>query len=369
MIQQARLVRTLQQLVRIPSHESCGEISSHVASEIRRLGIKPSMDRDGNVVARIGSGQALLLNAHMDTVGVKDYRDAFSGEIKGDKLYGRGSTDCKSGVAAMLEILRILKENPLKKQVIFAFTVGEEDGNEDTDGAYNVAKKVKATHGLVLEDAVKEDGSIGIFMGCKGRFVYTIEVLGKASHSGLPEAGVNSIYLASKLMERLRKFKTTSMNIPGCGKVSSYLNVTQIEAREGSNIIPGRCSLTVDYRALPGDKETIVRRKIQHICSAVLGNSYRISLMKLPKEGYIESDAEFLKLGRKTIRETGMKSFTGLSFGWNDAAVFSKAGIATFKMGPGTTGQDHKNPEYCWIPGLVKGTQAILNVIRRWDAQ
>ncbi len=369
MIQQGRLVRTLQELVGIPSHENCSEISRHVASEIRRLGIKPSVDKDGNVVARIGSGPAILLNAHMDTVGVKDYKDAFSGRVAGRKLYGRGSTDDKSGVAAMLEIMKLLRKNPPKKRVIFAFTVGEEEGDEKTDGAYRVAKKVKATHGIVLESSVNENGSLGVCTGCKGRVVYTIDVLGKASHSGKPWNGQNAIYLASKLMERLMKFRITSMKIPGYGNIRSYLSVTQIESREGSNIIPGKCSLTVDYRALPGEKETTVRREIQQACSAVLGKSYRISLMSTPKDGYTETDTEFIKLSKKAVRETGMKTFTDFSTGWIDGMVFKKAGMVTLNTGPGTIGQAHRNPEYCWIPGLVKGTQAVLNIIRRWDAQ
>jgi acetylornithine deacetylase/succinyl-diaminopimelate desuccinylase-like protein len=368
-VQQARLVRTLQDLVRIPSHESCDKISRHVAGEIRKIGIKPEVDSDGNIIARIGSGQTLLLNAHMDTVGISGYRDPYSGKVRGNRLYGRGSTDDKSGVAAMLEILRTLKENPPRNQVIFAFTVGEEEGDEDTDGAYRVARKIKATHGIVLESAIDEKNNLEVCIGCKGRFVYRIDVLGRATHSGKPWTGRNAIYTASELIERLKGFKSTSMKIPGYGKVSSCLSVTQIEAREGSNIIPGKCSLTVDYRALPGEGEPEIRRNIQRICKRVLGKSYKISPVNIPKEGYIETDAEFPKLCKKAIRETGMNPLAGFSAGWIDGTVFKRAGMTTINMGPGTLGQAHRNPEYCWIPGLVKGTQAILNLIRGWDAQ
>lgn len=369
-IQQARLVRTLQQLVRIPSHESCREISRHIAGEIRKLGIEPDVDKDGNIIARTGSGQGLLLNAHTDTVGVKDYSDAFSGKVSGSRLYGRGSTDDKSGVAAMLEIMRALQKNPPRKQIISAFTVGEEDGDENTDGAYSVAKRVKATHAITLEPSVPENSrEIGITIGCKGRFVYNIDVLGRAAHSGRPWMGRNSIYLASKLIEKLMNFKTAPMKITGYGKISPYLSVTQIDANEGSNVIPAKCSLTVDYRALPGDKESEIRRKIQQICRIMPGGSCRVSLMKSPKEGYTETDPEFLRLSMGGISEAGMKPFTDFSHGWIDGMVFKKSGLATLNTGPGTTGQAHRNPEHCWIPGLVKGTRAVLSIIRRWDAQ
>jgi acetylornithine deacetylase/succinyl-diaminopimelate desuccinylase-like protein len=367
-VQEKRLVKTLQELVRIPSHESCDGISRYVAGEVRRLGIKPSVDRDGNIIARIGRGPTLLLNAHMDTVGVNGYRDAFSGKVRGNKLYGRGSTDDKSGVAAMLEALRLLSRSPPRKQVIFAFTVGEENGDENTDGAFKVAGRVRATHALVLESAIKTGGRMSISTGCKGRFVYTVDVLGESSHSGRPMKGRNAIYLASKLIERLRDFRATSMKIPGYGSIRSYLSVTQIEAGEGSNIIPGRCTLTVDYRALPGEREPEVRARVRRVCKSVLGSSYRISLMKQPKDGYMESDRQFLMLGRRAVREAGMKPVTGFSFGWMDAMVFKKSGMVTLNMGPGTIGQAHRNPEYCRIPGLVRGTQAVMNMIEGWDA-
>ena len=367
-VQKDRIVETLRDLVRIPSHESMREISGYVTSEIRKLGIEPDVDSDGNVIATIGSGQALLLNAHMDTVGVKNYSNALSGEIKDDKLYGRGSSDCKAGVAAMLEIFRVLKENPPRKQVIFAFTVWEETGDSERDGAYKVAKNIKATHGIVLESSVHEDSNIRADIGCKGRFVYNIDVIGRATHSGRPKKGKNAIYLASGLIEKLRGFSTQTRDFPGLGKFQSFLNVTQIEANEGSNTIPGKCSLTVDYRALPGEKETDIRKRIEEACRDVLGKSYVITPSEA-KEGFIQDNPEYIRLFKKGVDDAGMGFSKNLSSGWFDGAVFNEAGIITLNLGPGTKGQAHQNPEYCWIPGLVKGTQAVLNVIRRWDTQ
>ena len=59
---------------------------------------------------------------------------------------------------------------------------------------------------------------------------------------------------------------------------------------------------------------------------------------------------------------------TEFTNGWIDGRVFHAKGITTFQMGPGTEGQAHRSPEYCWIPGLVSGTQAVLNAVRGWDA-
>lgn len=367
MIDKDRLVRTLHDLVRIPSHESMEGISGYVAGEIRKLGLKPEVDRDGNVLSSIGSGPGLLLNAHMDTVGVKDYPDAFSGKVSGGKLYGRGSTDDKSGVAAMLELMRVLKKDPPRKRVVFAFTVWEEGGGVDKeDGANTIVRKVKATHGIVLEGAVKEPDRMYATVGCKGRFLYTIDVLGKPAHSGSPGKGINSIYLAAKLIDKLKEFGSTSMHIEGIGEVSSVLSVTQIDAREGNNIIPGRCMLTVDYRALPGENEPEIRRCIESICRQVLGKGFTLTKIG-HREGYLSSDKAYTNMFRRAMEKEGLKFKSNISSGWLDGQVFDNHGIPTYSAGPGTMGQFHKTPEYCWIPGLVKGTRAILNVIREWD--
>lgn len=367
MIEEDRLVKTLQDLVRIPSHESMEAISSHIASEVRKAGLKPEADKDGNVIARLGTGQALLLNAHMDTVGVDSYPDAFSGEVRGDKLYGRGSTDDKSGVAAMLELMRALQKDPPKKQVIFAFTVWEEGGDRETRGAHKVLDRVEATHAITLESAVSEDGRMSIDIGCKGRFVYMIDVLGNATHSGRPQQGKNAIYMASKLIEKLSHLKTPSEKTPKGDDIMSFLNVTQIEAKEGSNVIPGKCTLTVDYRALPTEKEKDAKSRIERACRDVLGESFRLSDFTEPKAGYLKIDEDFIDVAKAGIQEAGYNPYTQLSSGWFDGAVFHGGGIATLNVGPGTRGQAHKNPEYCWIPGLVNGTRAVLNIIRRWD--
>jgi acetylornithine deacetylase/succinyl-diaminopimelate desuccinylase-like protein len=366
MIQRDRIVKNLQELVRIPSHESMEEISSYVAGEISKLGLKPDVDKDGNVLVSIGSGQGLLLNAHLDTVGVNGYKDSFSGEVRDERLYGRGSSDDKSGVAAMLEILRVLKEDPPKKQVIFAFTVWEEGGRAGKDGAYKVAKKVNASHALVMESSVREDGSMPVDIGCKGRYLYTLEVLGKASHSGRPHRGRNAIYLATELIDKLRAMNTPKKDYPGIGEFSSYITVTQIEANEGTNIIPGRCTLTIDYRALPGEGEASVRKSIEKLCSEVLGKGYMLTSVKA-KEGFMQTDPDYTGILKRCTESAGLRFSVNLSSGWFDGAVFNESGMKTLNAGPGTRGQAHQNPEYCWIPGLVKGTQAILNVIRGWD--
>ncbi len=365
MIDQERLTRTLQELVRIPSHKSMEKISDYVASEIRKAGLEPEADDEGNVLASVGSGEGFLLNAHLDTVGVEGYPDAFSGEVRDEKLYGRGSTDCKAGVAAMLEILRVLARSPPRKRVVFAFTVWEEGHGPGKDGAYALAPKIKASHGLVLEDAVKEDGSMGVTIGCKGRSGFSVEVKGKAGHSSQPRDADNPIYSAARLCQEIESIEPQSVEVQGYGELESAISVTEIHAQEGGNVIPSTCSLTVDNRTLPGKIPEQARKEMERLCSKALGK--RFSLKAKGKEGFLQHDPAFIRLCRSAVKEACLKPFTHFSPGWNDAAVFNSHGIKTLKMGPGTIGQDHRNPEYCWLPGFVKGTQAILNVIKAWD--
>ena len=81
----------------------------------------------------------------------------------------------------------------------------------------------------------------------------------------------------------------------------------------------------------------------------------------------MRDDPEFMDLCHEAVKEAGLEPAMKFSPGWNDATAFNDSGVITFKMGPGTVGQDHRTPEYCWIQGLVKGSSAILNTIRKWD--
>ena len=130
-VDSARLVRWLQELIRIPSVTGDeGAIAKYVEGELRQLGLEPSVEAN-NVFFEIGEGpRCLLLNSHLDTVEVGSgwKRDPFGGAHEEGKIYGRGASDCKGNIAAMLEIARLAKDRALGFRILFTFTTSRGTG-------------------------------------------------------------------------------------------------------------------------------------------------------------------------------------------------------------------------------------------------
>jgi len=367
-VNENRLVRTLQELVRIDSSRDISEVSAYVEEKLREYGLRVKRDSEGNLISEVGEGEGFLLNAHLDTVKA-DWEGAFSGRIKNGRVYGRGATDCKAGVAAMLEIGYLLAGSRLSNRVVLAFTGNEEDKPLEINGAYKVAKKIRARRGIVLEPTAREDGLIEIAVGCRGSYRFRVDVLGKSCHSAHPELGENAIYSSCRFVEKFRKIKLPRTRIEGVGVVPATATITQIEAKEGANVIPGKCSLSIDYRALPSEDEADITRKLREICRESLGNKYRLEkLSGVPSGMYREKG--FLEECKKAIKAVGSVPRVYFKRTRNDSAVFQKyGGIGCYTIGPGIEGQAHKVYEYCSIDCLVRTTKAVMRVVKRYAIQ
>ena len=363
-----RLVRTLQELVRIDSSRDIGRMSDYVEKKLDEIGFKVIRDSDSNLVSEIGMGEGFLLNAHLDTVKA-DWKGALSGTVRNGRVYGRGSSDCKAGVAAMLEIANFLREKELDNRVVFAFTGNEENKPLEINGAYKLVKKISARRGIVLEPTTREDGSIEIAIGCKGSYRFNIDILGKRCHSGYPERGENAIYNACSFISEFKKIRLPHTKIKDIGKVTATASITQIYAKEGANVIPGRCSVTVDYRALPEEEESEITKKVRRICIETLGRKYKLTKLS-GIQGDLYQDKEFLDECKKSIVGVGAVPKVYFSRGRNDSGVFHKyGGIGCYVIGPGTHGQAHKINEYCDIAGLLKTTEAVLKIVEEYAVQ
>jgi len=365
-----RLVKTLQSLVRIPSFQDSLKVSKWVKDEMGGIGFNVISDNDGNLIAEIGKGPGFILNAHLDTVGAGDgwKHGPFSGTIENGRLYGRGSSDCKAGVASMIEIARVLKKESIKKRVVFTFTAFEEGYPLVKNGVYRILPKLKnIDKGLVLEPTYS-NGALGIYVGCRGSARYQIDIIGERGHSSTPERYDNPIYKFPKLLEELRSFPKGTMNVGILGKeISDAMTVTEIWAKEGGNVIPAKCTITIDRRSLPTEKPGEPDKKIRALCEKALGKKFAME-NKSSVQGYLYEDPEFLEMCKQAVISAGCKTGADFLMARIDASIlYNFAGIGALKLGPGTKEQAHVIDEYCDLQGLQKATEAVLGVIRRWD--
>ena len=373
-VSRKRLVADLSKLVRIPSWQECDTIAAHVIRELRRAGVK-SVRRDvaGNVIATLGSGgPGLLLNAHLDTVPPADYAgDPFSAKVVRGRLLGRGSSDDKAGVAALLEIARHLVRAQLNQKVTIALTVWEEATGPGPNGSYQVARDVKAARCIVLESTMTPSGkTMAVNIGCKGNMKLYIHVKGKAYHASKPEKGVNAVYRAAEVVRRFQKvFDPASMpkrtyRVRGRAITMRELaTVTEMDATQGINIIPGVCLIGANCRTLPDGDDTEIRRRMRKLAASLPKGwiTWRTERRIL---GHLSTDEALADACLTAIRQTGLRSACAIMTGRTDTAIFQReGGIQSVVMGPGTIGTAHTKNEYVAVDSLVRGTQAVLQAV------
>ena len=361
MIKKRRLIKTFKKLVQIDSLSLKEEkIIRYLKKELKALGLRhyeAGRPRDGeakNLVADLpGKGPRVILNAHVDTVSPgKKVKPV---ERKG-YIYSSGKTilgaDDKSGVAAILEVLRVLKEKQLPRPSLrIIFTVAEEIG---LLGALALPKRVLSgdfcvtlDHGKVNEIVYKAPAQQNI----------NVTITGKAAHAGIhPEDGINAIRVASEAIAKM-KFgridkETTS-------------NIGVIKGGKATNIVPDRVEIKGEARSHDPKK---LKAQIDHM-HKVLSRAcarhkaklkFKVSIMYSSFE--IKKTAKVIREAIKAVKSSGMKPVLKQTGGGSDANIFNAAGVPTVIMGSGMQ-HVHTTAERLKIDNLVKGSEILLNLI------
>lgn len=340
---------TLQRMVQIdsrnPSMTPDGpgevEIGAYLAGILEDLGLRvrthhlaPHRVNVVGVLPGSGGGRSLLLNGHMDTVGVEDMEDPFSGDIRQGRLYGRGSQDMKGSLAAMLGAVKALAggEERMRGDVIFAAVADEEDRSLGTE---DLLEHYQADAAIVTEPTDLE-----IVQAHRGLIWYAVKTFGRAAHGSRYREGVDAIthmgrFLA--LLGQLEKDLPRRSPHPLTGPPS--LHASLIEGGTDICTYAAECEVKIDRRTLPGEGEAEVTSEIQDLIDRLEGaeDTFRAELRELVRRSPLETpaDAEILEvidhafssqLGRKAER-------SGAAY-WSDAALLADAGMEAVLLGP-----------------------------------
>ena len=322
-----------------------------------------------SLVARIGGdadAKPLCFTGHIDTVplGAAPWSvDPFTADIADGKLYGRGTSDMKSGVAAfVVAAIRLARELETGPGMVLIITAGEETGCE---GAYHLAGL-----GNVLGDAgaivVAEPSSNLPFIGHKGALWLKAVANGLTAHGSMPELGVNAIYKAARTISQLEDFDFNVARHPVLGKPT--LNVGTVHGGMNINSVPDRAEVGIDIRTLPDQDHGDL---CAHL-SSYLGDD--IAVEPIVDVGSVWTDpAEdwMLDVFDVMAEILGKMPEVCTATYFTDAAALTPAygGPPTVILGPGEAAMAHQTDEYCVVDRIDQAVDAYVEIAKRWNAQ
>ncbi|HUQ49020.1 MAG TPA: ArgE/DapE family deacylase [Gemmatimonadaceae bacterium] len=323
-----------------------------------------------NVVARIGPANtpAMMFAGHLDTVGVEGMtHPPFDAAIEGDRLYGRGSADMKSGVAAMCcAALAAFEEcgSDAKRQIVVAAVTDEE--------YESIGMLALIATGVTAECAIlTEPTRLAINPAHRGFVWMEIEFTGRAAHGSRHDIGIDAIRHAGLVLAELDeldagKLRTRSHSLLGRGS----LHASTISGGTGLSTYPDRCVLKVERRTIPGETADDALREVDDALEAVrarrpgLSATVRLIGAQLPSD--VGVDAPVVKMLERGLKAAGMPvAVEGMS-AWTDAALLNEAGITAICFGPGDIGLAHAAEEYVPVSEIRQATAVLTHVGREW---
>ena len=318
-----------------------------------------------SVIARAGGSDAkapLCLTGHLAVVPLgsrKWTRDPFAGESDGDRLYGRGSSDMKAGVAGMLLAARgfagKLAGTP---GVVLVLTASEENG---CIGSRHLAQ-LPSLMGKAGAIVVGEPTSNQPYVGHKGSLKFHAAFRGVSAHGSMPELGENAIYKAARAVAALERFEFHAHPHPVMG--SPTMNVGTIEGGSGVNLVPDAARIGVDIRTVPGmDHAALLARLGELMGGAELDVFSDLpAVWTEPHQEWMRRVFEICK--RVLGAAPGVQAATYMTDAANLLKVY--AGAPTVVLGPGEPQQAHQTDEYCSMERIRQSVAIYEALIGDW---
>ncbi len=282
-----KLIKLCQDIIRIQSYSGNeGEVVRCLEENMKSIGFDEIIiDKYGSIIGKIKGnkpGNKVLFDAHIDTVPVNNpeewKHDPFGAEIDEDKIYGRGTSDMKGSLAAMIIAAEYFaKDNnrDFPGEIYIAGVVHEECF--EGVAARNISELVKPDYVVIGEAS-----ELNLKIGQRGRAEILVETFGVPAHSANPEKGVNAVYSISKIINKLQEIKYEEDEFLGKG----ILELTDIKSSPypGASVVPSYCKATYDRRLLVGETKEGVLDPIIKLIDELKNESsninYKVSYAK-----------------------------------------------------------------------------------------
>jgi len=266
----AKMIKFLRDIIAMPSPSGCeGQVAKRTVREMKACGFtKAFVDKIGNAVGIAGSGNPVILfDAHMDTVGIHERSqwkvDPYKGKLDGKYVYGRGASENKGALAAILYGVKAMKEAGLLQGTVI---VTGSTFEEDCDGLglwYALARTGLKPEAVVVGKFTE----LKIMRGQRGRMEIKITIPGKSCHASTPQEGVNPIYAGLPLIAGIAKLNKKLKKDPFLGP--GTVAVTQIGVKSpGFNRLGHEAYLSVDRRLTAGETKELAFRQLRSLPGA-----------------------------------------------------------------------------------------------------
>ena len=344
------LTKLTQELVRInsinpllsPDGKGETEIGMFVAEKLKELGLDVTVSEVApkrvNVVGVLkgtGSGKSLLLNAHMDTVGIESMTiDPFGGELREGRIYGRGAQDMKGSLAAMLAAAKAIQDAGIRLRGDLLIT-GVADEEYSSIGTEALVKQFKADGAIVTEPT-----DMYLCRAHRGFIWFEVETTGRAAHGSRYKEGIDANMRMGRFLYELEKLEQELLQRKGhelTGPPS--LHAALIQGGTEVSKYAERCKLTIERRTVPGETvegaTTELQRIIDRLAEADSTFKATVKVLFWREPFEVPADAEIVQIIDKVLGEhLGQHNeHTGQTF-WTDAALTSVAGMETVLLGP-----------------------------------
>ena len=339
------LCDTLLALTRIPSPigeeaELCDHVEDRLSKSLgadtitrfhHSLIVHAAPRRDAPRIALVG---------HLDTVHTQHDGPA---RIEGNRLYGAGAADMKSGLAIMIELVERMDLETLPCDLTLIFYEREEGPFEE-----NRLGPILDTHPDLheLDLAVcLEPSDNQMQLGAMGSIHATLTFLGRTAHSARPWQGDNALYKAANFITMLEQREPHDVELDGY-LFREVMTPTVVQAGGPRNVVPGQAELNVNYRFAPGRTPEEAFAELRELA----GDGCRILATDLSPAGHPHASDPYIQ----HLMRCGVKGVRSKQ-AWTDVARFDAIGVPGVNLGPGTAAQAHQPNEYTELDQLLDG--------------
>ena len=350
----------------VPDAAGEGEIAAFCAQwletrgfEVHRLEERKGRPSIVGIAKGRGGGRSLMFNGHIDTVTLAGYDgDPLLAKVEDGKIFGRGSFDMKSGVAAMMVAAAKAAKQQLAGDILVACVADEEYASI---GTAEVARHFKADAAIVTEPSHLE-----LTLAHKGFVWFDVIVEGRAAHGSRPDIGIDAIAKAGHFLVALEAYGQKLVAGEGHPVLrTGSVHASIIRGGEEWSSYPASCRISIERRTIPGESGDSVEKELTAILDAIAGSvpdfSYRIErgLERVPFEA--KTDEAIVACLRKHATQALGRApkIRGEPF-WTDCAILKEAGIPSLLFGADGAGA-HAATEWASIESI----ETLAHILER----